>query len=125
MNKMHIVVAEDDEPTLRGIQKILEDAGARVSTALNGQEALNIIVNNLHSPNPVTFLVFDIIMPEMSGIELVRALKERGIKLPALAVTGAVDTRVAEALKELGHEDYLEKPFNTSDLLDMIGKALR
>ena len=125
MTKLHILVTEDDELARRGLCLILERAGAKVSLVTNGQEALDLIVANLDGDEPVNFLVFDLIMPVLSGIELIDALAERDIRLPALAVTGAVDARIISEIRARGYGDFVEKPFDGHQLLDKIAEVLQ
>lgn len=69
-------------------------------------------------------LVLDVRMPGMSGLELQQELKQRGVMLPIIFITGHGDIPMAvEALKQ-GATDFLPKPFRDQDLLDRIHQAL-
>jgi two-component system response regulator FixJ len=63
-------------------------------------------------------------MPEMGGLELVRALKERGVKLPVVMITGHGDVPLAVEAMRAGVIDFIEKPFDDAVLLRSIRMAL-
>ena len=88
------------------------------------KSAKDLVTLKLETDGPINFLVFDVIMPVMSGLELIDELAERNITIPALAITGSSYPKVIQELRAKGHEDFLEKPFNTGQLLDRIGKVL-
>ena len=69
-------------------------------------------------------ILSDISMPGMSGIELVRRLKERGAKLPIILMTGHADVPMAVEAMKAGISDFIEKPFAQDVLLDAVKAAL-
>lgn len=69
-------------------------------------------------------ILSDISMPGMSGIELVRRLKERGAKLPIILMTGHADVPMAVEAMKAGISDFIEKPFAQDVLLDAVKTAL-
>ncbi|MBB3808555.1 response regulator FixJ [Pseudochelatococcus contaminans] len=69
-------------------------------------------------------IVSDVRMPGMSGIDLLRTLKERGIGLPLIVITGNADIPLAVEAMKAGASDFLEKPFDDEVLLAAIEKAL-
>lgn len=69
-------------------------------------------------------IVTDVRMPEMSGLELIRRLHDRGVRLPVIVITGHADLPLAiEAMRE-GVKDFIEKPFEDEVLLSAIRRAL-
>jgi DNA-binding response OmpR family regulator len=114
-----ILVVDDDENILRLIEQILQSRKYRVITARAGREALAKVRENM--PDMV---VLDGMLPEVHGFEICRQLKtsERFRHIPVILVS-AVHTgwRFAADVKEkYGADDYLEKPFETVDLLRRV-----
>ena len=114
-----ILVVDDDENILRLIEQILQSRRYRVITARAGREALAKVRENM--PDMV---VLDGMLPEVHGFEICRQLKtsERFRHIPVILIS-AVHTgwRFAADVKEkYGADDYLEKPFETSDLLRRV-----
>jgi two-component system alkaline phosphatase synthesis response regulator PhoP len=124
------ILVVDDEPDVRNyLQMILEDAGFRVVTAGDGQEALELIRHD--RPD---FISLDLIMPRKSGHKLLFELKrDRELaRIPVLIVTAhARDELGKKALQEVldsrvmsGPGTYLEKPVNPNSYVRAIQRAL-
>mgnify|MGYP001256233711 CR=1 FL=1 len=114
-----ILLADDEEATLSNLHGILEDEGYKVDTALNGTLALEHL-GQIHCD----LVVADIRMPGLSGIGLLRRIKETYPNVEVVLMTGyaSVDLTI-EALR-LGAYDFLEKPFNNEHILDVVKRAL-
>lgn len=69
-------------------------------------------------------VVADVIMPEMTGIQLLRAARARNIDLPFIVLTGYADVEVAVSAFRAGAFDFLEKPFSDSTFLTMVQNAI-
>lgn len=69
-------------------------------------------------------LVLDVRMPMMSGLELQQRLKQMGVPIPIIFITGHGDVPMAVQAMQAGAFDFLQKPFRDQDLLDRIGEAL-
>lgn len=69
-------------------------------------------------------IVADVIMPEMTGLQLLRAAKERGIELPVIILTGHADVSIAVTAFRSGAFDFLEKPFSKGVFLEMLERAI-
>src|ERR1041384_3513313 len=111
MTVQPLVLAVDDEaPMLRLIKLELSTKGFRVVTASTAEDALHIAEQQ--RPDVV---ILDLMMPDISGLELMRRLRER-TQVPVLLLTGM--NRDEDKIKglEMGADDYLVKPFNPNEL---------
>jgi two-component system KDP operon response regulator KdpE len=120
MNTGPLVLAVDDEAgILRLIKLGLTPQGFRVLTAQSAAEALEIAQD--YRPD---IALLDIVMPEMSGLELMRELRERG-ELPVILLTAkGTDADKVRGL-EMGADDYLAKPFSADELSARVRAVLR
>jgi CheY-like chemotaxis protein len=124
------ILVVDDEPDVRQyLATVLEDAGFKVKTASDGQEALEMI-----REDPPDFISLDLIMPRKSGHKLLYELrKDKNLsRIPTLIVTAhARDEMGQEDLKDIldnrvmsGPGTYLEKPIDPSNYVRSIQRAL-
>ena len=70
-------------------------------------------------------MLLDIRMPAMSGLELQQVLRERGIDMPILFMTGHADVSMAVQAMKSGAADFIEKPFKDQVMLDAVAAAMR
>ena len=111
--KEHILVV-DDEPSIRKyLQTLLEVDGFGVETVTSGKEALERIGSGEQRPD---FIILDVLMPEMDGLETLRQLMQidRSLNVIMLSCSNEVTT-VVEAIR-IGALDYLTKPFEKPEL---------
>jgi two-component system chemotaxis sensor kinase CheA len=118
------VLVVDDQFTVRELQRsILETAGYRVDTARHGREALAMLTGS----SDVELVLTDVDMPEMTGIELLRAIREdpRNFALPVVVVTGRGGEADRKVGMEAGADAYIVKEeFDQRTLLDTVGRLL-
>jgi two-component system chemotaxis sensor kinase CheA len=118
------VLVVEDSFTVRELQRsILEAAGYRVVTARNGREALRYLEEDAE----IGLVVTDIEMPELGGIELVRAIRadERHTALPVVIVTTRAEAKDRQAGLEAGASAYMAKrSFDQQALLETIGQLV-
>ncbi len=111
-----ILVVDDETLMLTMADAILSDFGYKVLTASNGQKALQL----LERPDPVINLVItDLVMPGMGGRELIERIRQLGLTMPVLSMSGYVLPEDKQA-----QSSYLQKPFTTNDLLRKVKAAL-
>lgn len=116
---VHVV---DDDPGLRrSLRFLLDSVGWRVQLHASAEEFLDVAV----LPTQPCCLLLDIRMPSMSGLELQQVLRERGIVLPILFMTGHADVSMAVQAMKSGAIDFIEKPFNDQKVLDAVAAAIR
>src|SRR5512143_729274 len=112
-----ILIAEDEEITLKHLVHALQKAGYTAVGTQNGQDAFQKIENDHFD-----LLIADIKMPGMTGMELLDKIKERQIEAEVIIITGFGSIgSVVEAMKK-GAYDYVTKPFNLDELLLKVGK---
>src|SRR5207245_7522185 len=107
------ILVVDDEPSIRKyLQTLLEVDGFEVETVSSGKEALNKVTKG-ERPD---FIILDVLMPEMNGIDTLRELMEidRTLNVIMLSCSNEVGT-VVEAIR-IGAHDYLTKPFEKTEL---------
>lgn len=119
MTEPIVHVIDDDEAVRTALAFLLEmnDLPAHTyASALDFLEVAEQLANGC--------IVTDVRMPEMSGLELVRRLKERGVALPVVVITGHGDVPLAVEAMRAGVIDFIEKPFDDEVLLRSIRMAL-
>lgn len=117
---MKLLIVEDEKTLNKVISKRLESVGYEVFSCFDGEEALNTLMTDSFD-----VVVMDIMMPKLSGIEVLKEMKEKDIDIPVLFLTAkdTVEDRVYGL--DLGAEDYLVKPFSFEELLARIRVILR
>jgi EAL domain-containing protein (putative c-di-GMP-specific phosphodiesterase class I) len=109
----------DDEPAaLRGFERTLRGAGYQVETFASAVEAVERV-----SAGGVHVVVSDISMPEMSGVELLRTIREHDADLPVVLVTGIPAIESATDAVEYGAFKYIVKPVEPEDLRKAVERA--
>ena len=113
-----IIVADDDPAILRLVTTILEKEGYTVIGARDGREAYKILQTD---PN-FTAAVFDVVMPHVSGPELVRFMKseKRLQNIPVMMMTAEQDPKLSSDSFAAGAVVFLPKPFTTAQLQTML-----
>ena len=116
-----ILVVEDDVTTRQALAESLDILNYRVMEAGNGREALALLAQ--HS-NEIDLVLSDAIMPEMGGIALFHALRDRGLAIPFVVITGHAMEKDIENLRTLGLRGWLTKPPNLSQLAETLQAIL-
>ena len=114
------VLVVDDEPSMRELlQIVLRREGYDVLVADNGRAALAALERH-----PVDLLISDIKMPDMSGVEVLRAARGIDQDILAIMITAFASTETAVEALRLGAHDYISKPFKIDELKLRVRKAL-
>jgi len=117
-----ILIADDNPENLGVLSKILEEAGYKVRTALNGQLALN----SIQAATPDMALI-DLHMPVMDGYELCKQIKNdtRYAHIPVLFVSAISESFNKVIAFDLGAVDYISKPVDPQEVLSRVGAHLK
>jgi CheY-like chemotaxis protein len=110
-----VLVAEDNEVSQILLRKILESICVTVESTENGKVALDLVVASKYE-----VILMDVQMPEMSGVEATRQLRDRGCDTPIVALTAINSESYMSACAGVGMSDFLAKPFVQADLLGKI-----
>lgn len=114
------VLVVDDEEVIRDVcTQILEAEGCMVTTASSGQEALRLVGENEYDA-----VVTDIMMPDMSGLELLEAISDHNQEMGAVVITGLGTFDMATQSDRLGAQEFVVKPFTPDELNEAVRKAL-
>jgi len=100
----HILIAEDEAFLLAMMQKVLTGHGARVSTALNGQEAIGII-----DKDPPDLLLLDLLMPQVDGYAVLEHRKKKKMKFPVVVCSNLSDKTNILKCSEFDVNEYIIK----------------
>ncbi len=118
-NESTVYVVDDDPAVLRSLDLLIRSVGLAVETYAGGQAFLDRL-----DASRGGCVVLDVRMPGMSGLELQRRLKEDGVELPVIIITGHGDVPIAVRTMKEGAVEFLEKPFSKQLLLEHIRAAL-
>ncbi|MDX9883653.1 MAG: response regulator transcription factor [Prolixibacteraceae bacterium] len=115
-----ILIIEDELPILTGLRDNLEFEGYEVETADNGNDGLRKIGNE-----EFDLVLLDVMLPGMSGLEICRHVRKKGIEVPIVMLTARGEELDKVLGLELGADDYMTKPFSLRELLARIKAILR
>lgn len=115
-----VLLADDDDAVRRVYARVLEHAGYDVDTASDGREALSWIKTVSYDT-----IVSDIDMPGLTGVQLLRAVRECDLDVPVILVTGAPAIDTATRAVEYGAFRYLLKPVDAPVLAEAVKRAVR
>ena len=115
-----ILLADDDPTIINALVPFLERAGLHVLAVVNGADALERVQS--HRPD---LIVLDVLMPRMDGREVLRRLRRSGMQTPTILLTQVGDALERALALEEGADDYLNKPFESHELLARIRAVLR
>ena len=114
---MATILIIDDEETIRTLLRAaLEAAGYEVTEATNGRQGLD-----LYRQRPTDLVITDILMPELSGLEMLLALTREFIHAKVIAISGAgKENTVLDVAKLLGARQTFQKPLSIPQLLEAV-----
>ncbi len=115
-----ILIVEDDPAMQRGLKDNLEMDGYKVVVAGDGEGGLAQMIDNTFD-----LVLLDVMLPGMSGFDLLKKARERGISVPVMMLTAKGEELDKVLGLELGADDYITKPFSLRELLARVRAVLR
>lgn len=119
--KKRILIVDDEQELVEMLTTRFEAAGYEVDCAYNGQECLERVRNN--RPD---LIILDIMMPKLDGLHVCRLLKfnEEYQEIPIVILTARGQDSDRTAGEKVGADFYVIKPFDSSELLETVGKLV-
>ena len=115
-----VYVIDDDEAVRQSLEFLLKTSGITVL----GFESAKVFLEKLpHIKSGC--IITDVRMPEITGIDLLRRMRDSGADIPVIVITGHGDVSLAVEAMKVGAVDFLEKPFDDETLLSSVRSALR
>ncbi|MDB5429550.1 MAG: fixJ [Caulobacter sp.] len=119
MNTSVIHIVDDDEAVRRALSLLAQSAGHPVAAHSSAESFLANVPADSGG-----CVVTDVRMPGMTGLQLQQAMRDRGLDLPIIMMTGHGDVAMAVEALKAGADDFLEKPFDDRVFLGSVGRAL-
>jgi two-component system cell cycle sensor histidine kinase/response regulator CckA len=116
-----VLVVEDNAMVRRSIEVTLRAAGYRVTSVDSGQRCIETVARPSEA---FDLLITDVIMPEMSGEEMMRRVRELRPELPVLFISGFDRSTLARRKQTVAAEHFLQKPFDSEDLFAAVRAVL-
>ncbi|MFH1790392.1 MAG: response regulator transcription factor [Candidatus Omnitrophota bacterium] len=118
--KKKILVIEDERPILKGLMDNLKEEGFDVVGESLGKNGLNTAIGE-----NVDLVLLDLMLPDMSGLDICKEIKKKKITLPIIMLTAKSKESDKILGLELGADDYITKPFSINEVLARIRAVLR
>jgi DNA-binding NtrC family response regulator len=116
----HLLIVDDDASTLASLARAFRLAGHQATVCDNAARALELLKSQ-----PFDMLLSDVVMPGKDGLALLEDLRNLGISLPVVMVSGQANIEMAVRATRLGAVDFLEKPLSTDKLLLTVDNVLK
>lgn len=120
MTKLKLLLVDDEMDFVDTLAERLELRGFQVQTAVDGESALKIIEND-----PPQVVVLDVLMPGLSGLDVLQQMKARVPHIPVILLTGRGSATEGTEGMQLGAYDYLMKPINIDNLIRKMEMAVQ
>ncbi|MEP6491258.1 MAG: response regulator [bacterium] len=118
---VRILVVDDEAGVRRAVARSLTAVGYDVTCAQSGEEALQVAADA--SPS-FDLVISDIMMPGMSGVDLVERLQQADDRLRVMLISGYPGSHLAEVARSKGNFDLLEKPFSPAQLTARVNERI-
>ncbi|MGE3466217.1 MAG: sigma-54-dependent transcriptional regulator [Pyrinomonadaceae bacterium] len=115
----NILIVDDEQSYRQLLSLVFEEQGNSIRTAMNGRQALELL-----KTEPAEVIVSDVKMPDMDGIELLRAVRETLPDIGVILMTAFASVETAREAFKLGADDFIQKPFDVEELKLIVRKTL-
>ncbi|HTH50518.1 MAG TPA: response regulator, partial [Pyrinomonadaceae bacterium] len=115
----NIIIVDDEQSYRQLLTLVFEEEGHDVRTAMNGRQALEAFAER-----PAEVIVSDVKMPDMDGIEMLRAVRETQPDVGVVLMTAFASVDTAREAFKLGADDFITKPFDVEELKLIVRKTL-
>ncbi|HEX4774682.1 MAG TPA: response regulator transcription factor [Candidatus Saccharimonadales bacterium] len=119
-SKNRILLIDDDEQLVALLAMKLTQAGNEVDGVTSPDEGYNLALTSNYD-----LIVLDLVMPKRGGLEICADLRSQGVLVPILILSGKTDKEIVVRGLGVGADDYLTKPFSSSELIARIDALLR
>ena len=116
----HLLIVDDDANTLASLARAFRLAGHEATVCDNAARALELV-----KTQPFDMMLSDVVMPGKDGLSLLEDLRNAGIALPVVMISGQANIEMAVRATRLGAVDFLEKPLSTDKLLLTVDNVLK
>ena len=120
--EVHVLLVDDDTNVRKLIELLLREEGYKLTVCKNGREALQLFEAR-HAE--LTLGIVDMIMPGLSGLELIKAIRQVDPKFPVIIISGYSDREVTPEIAATAPTLFLQKPFQIDQLTKAISKLFR
>lgn len=114
-----ILIVDDEQSYRQLLSLVFEEQGNDIRTAMNGRQALELLAHH-----PADIIISDVKMPDMDGIEMLRAVRETQPDLGVILMTAFASVETAREAFKLGADDFIQKPFDVEELKLIVKKTL-
>ncbi|HLM43716.1 MAG TPA: response regulator, partial [Myxococcaceae bacterium] len=118
MDRIAVLVVDDEEQVRTFLAELLGSSGYQVRCASSGSQALEML-----SGGSFDVVLMDVMMPELSGLEVLRRYRASGGNAPVIVLSALSGAEDAMRAMKLGASDYLSKPFSHEELEDAMARA--
>lgn len=115
----NILIVDDEQSYRQLLTLVFEEQGNTIRTAMNGRQALELL-----DAEPADVIISDVKMPDMDGIEMLRAVRSTLPDLGVILMTAFASVETAREAFKLGADDFIQKPFDVEELKLIVRKTL-
>src|SRR6476620_11644457 len=115
----NILIVDDEQRYRQLLTLVFEEQGNKIRTAMNGRQALDAL-----AAETADVIISDVKMPDMDGIEMLRAVRETQPDLGVILMTAFASVETAREAFKLGADDFIQKPFDVEELKLIVRKTL-